>query len=91
MKIGNLGRLDPELKERGISGLLHGAKTEESVWAEFSDNPGALLEGGERIVKILQKKAEVREQSDNSNPISDEERRLFVKCRYGQNFSVRWC
>lgn len=86
MKIGNFGRLDPELKERGISGLLHGAKTEESVWAEFSDDPGALLEESERIVKTLQKKTEVRDQSDNFNPISGEERRLFVKCRYGQDF-----
>ena len=26
MKVGNIGRLDPDLKKQGISGLLHGAK-----------------------------------------------------------------
>ncbi|MFT6334543.1 MAG: putative restriction endonuclease, partial [Halioglobus sp.] len=38
MKIGNLGRLDPELKKQGIVGLKHGAKMEEIVWDEFHGN-----------------------------------------------------
>lgn len=29
MKIGNIGRLDPDLKAQGIKGLVHGAKLEE--------------------------------------------------------------
>lgn len=29
MKIGNIGRLDPDLKSQGIKGLVHGAKLEE--------------------------------------------------------------
>lgn len=28
MKIGNIGRLDPELKKKDITGLTHGAKME---------------------------------------------------------------
>lgn len=31
MKIGNIGRLDPELKKKDITGLTHGAKMEELV------------------------------------------------------------
>ena len=31
MKIGNIGRLDPELKKKNITGLTHGAKMEELV------------------------------------------------------------
>ena len=38
MKVGNFGRLDPELKQQGIVGLAHGSKPEEEVWAEFNGN-----------------------------------------------------
>lgn len=38
MKIGNFGRLDPELKKQGIVGLAHGSKLEEEVWNEFNGN-----------------------------------------------------
>lgn len=31
MKIGNIGRLDPELKKKDVTGLTHGAKMEELV------------------------------------------------------------
>ncbi len=34
MKVGNIGRLDPDLKNKGISGLVHGAKMEQEVWNE---------------------------------------------------------
>jgi len=36
MKIGNIGRLDPELQKQGIVGLKHGSKLEEEVWEEFN-------------------------------------------------------
>jgi putative restriction endonuclease len=32
MKVGNFGRLDPELKRQGIVGLSHGSKFEDEVW-----------------------------------------------------------
>ncbi len=35
MKACNIARLDSDLKDRGISGLVHGAKMEEEVWNEF--------------------------------------------------------
>src|SRR5690606_28793261 len=38
MKVGNFGRLDPELKKQGIVGLTHGSKIEEKVWEEFNGN-----------------------------------------------------
>gem|GEM_PF-4915816 len=37
-KIGNLGKLDPALKKRGITGLTNGSKLEEIIWDEFHDN-----------------------------------------------------
>lgn len=36
MKIGNLGRLDPTLKVKNISGLSNGSKMDVVVWNEFS-------------------------------------------------------
>ena len=42
MKIGNIGRLDPTLKEQNIVGLSHGSKTEEEGWNEFYNNPEKL-------------------------------------------------
>jgi putative restriction endonuclease len=32
MKVGNFGRLDPELKNHGIVGLAHGSKLDEDVF-----------------------------------------------------------
>lgn len=43
MKVGNLGRLDPKLKEKGIVGLSHGSKVEQMVWVEFYANPEQLI------------------------------------------------
>ena len=36
MKMGNIGRLDPTLARRGVSGLVNGAKMEEQVWNEYA-------------------------------------------------------
>ncbi len=44
MKIGNIGRLDPTLAEKGITGLVNGAKMEEEVWNEYVGRREALAE-----------------------------------------------
>lgn len=53
MKVGNIGRLDPDLKRRGITGLIHGAKMEEEIWEEFYDNPELLAFESEKIIAQL--------------------------------------
>lgn len=50
MKIGNIGRLDPDLRKKGISGLIHGAKMEEDVWEEFYGNPEKLAFESEKLI-----------------------------------------
>lgn len=50
MKIGNIGRLDPDLKSQGITGLVHGAKLELEVWSEFYNNPERLAYESERLI-----------------------------------------
>lgn len=37
MKMGNLGRFDPTLQKRNVSGLKHGSKKDEEVWNEFNN------------------------------------------------------
>ena len=44
MKMGNLGRFDPELIKRGIVGLQNGSKLDEIVWNEFYNNMEKLTE-----------------------------------------------
>ena len=87
MKIGNIGRLDPDLKAQGISGLVHGAKLEEDIWNEFYDNPSLLAYESERIIAELQNKP----VEESSNVIIDnipqgEERNTIIKQRINQSF-----
>lgn len=54
MKIGNLGSLDPELKKRGISGLVNGSKLDEEIWSEFNEDWDNLAFESEKILARLQ-------------------------------------
>lgn len=54
MKIGNLASLDPELKKRGISGLVNGSKLDEEIWNEFKDDWNELAFEGESALASLQ-------------------------------------
>ena len=50
LKIGNLGRLDPMLQAKGITGLTNGSKLDVIVWNEFFDNPEKLAFESEQII-----------------------------------------
>lgn len=53
MKIGNLARLDPELKKRGVSGLANGSKMDEEVWNDFNNDWNNLVFESEKIIASL--------------------------------------
>jgi putative restriction endonuclease len=53
MKIGNLGRLDPELRERGIVGLTNGSKLDVAIWNEFNGNWDELAFESEKVLAKL--------------------------------------
>jgi len=53
MKIGNFGRLDPNLRKQGISGLSHGAKIDGIIWKEFNENWDELAFESEKIIAKL--------------------------------------
>lgn len=55
LKIGNLGRFDPLLQAKGITGLVNGSKLDEEVWNDFMANPEALSYESERIIANLRK------------------------------------
>lgn len=87
MKIGNIGRLDPDLQKRGIRGLVHGAKMEENIWHEFYGNPERLAYESEKIIAELQG----RTIEENINLEFDklpegEEREVTVRQRVNQSF-----
>lgn len=92
MKIGNLGRLDPDLKKRGITGLSHGAKLEEDIWQEFGDDPDAF---NQKCLSIIAKrKLEMGLSSPEDLMVYDEcfakkvgeDRVAIIKQRVNQSF-----
>jgi putative restriction endonuclease len=84
MKIGNFGRLDPELKRQGISGLVNGSKLEEVVWDEFNGNWEKLaFESEELIAKFQNKKIEEINLQVFPEGI---ERKTIIKTRVNQSF-----
>ena len=87
MKVGNFGRLDPDLQKKGIVGLTHGSKLEELVWSEFHGNWEELAFESEKIIADFQQK--IIEES--SNIVIDDlpigiERESIVKIRVNQSF-----
>ena len=91
MKIGNLGRLDPALKERGISGLVNGSKLDEEVWNEFSSDWNGLAFESEKVIAKLQgvnirNAAKVKWFSETSSLPEGISRDAVVKVRVNQAF-----
>lgn len=87
MKVGNLGRLDPKLQERGIVGLAHGAKMEQEIWNEFYKNPDKLTYESECIIaKFAKKTLESVAGIDVNDLPEGKERFAVVKQRINQSF-----
>ncbi|KMQ70261.1 HNH endonuclease [Chryseobacterium koreense] len=87
MKVGNFGRLDPELKKQGITGLVNGSKLEEEVWNEFNGNWDKLAFDSEKLIAEFQNKTiEQIEDFDIVDLPKGEERETVIKARVNQNF-----
>ena len=84
MKVGNFGRLDPELKKQGISGLKNGSKLEEIVWDEFHGNWDELAFESEKIIAEFDGK-QIDDYASESFPEGKEIERT-VKGRVNQSF-----
>lgn len=87
MKVGNFGRLDPELKKQGITGLVHGSKMEEEVWDEFNGDWDRLAFESERLIVQFQNKTiEETDSIDLENLPKGEDRETVIRARVNQNF-----
>ena len=87
MKVGNLGRLDPKLKEKGIVGLSHGSKIERIVWEEFYANPEQFAYESECLIaKYANKSIEKSSKIDINDLQNGKERETIVKLRVNQSF-----
>jgi len=89
MKVGNFGRLDPELKKQGIVGLTHGGKLEEVVWEEFNGNWEKLAYESELLISKYTNKS--IEETINIDLSTIEikaglDKETIVKQRVNQNF-----
>jgi len=87
MKVGNFGRLDPELKKQGIIGLVNGSKLEEDIWNEFNGNWEKLaFESEELIAKFQNKKIEDIQEINLVDLPEGKERETTIKTRVNQSF-----
>ena len=87
MKVGNFGRLDPELKKQGIVGLANGSKLEENIWDEFNGNWDKLAYKSELLIaKFENKTIDERNDIDIQNIPKGEDRERIVKTRVNQSF-----
>ena len=90
MKIGNLGSLDPELRKRGISGLVNSSKMDEEIWGEFNGDWNRLAFESEKILAELQGKdiSNVVEEKlfDYSVLPEGTDRQATIKARVNQAF-----
>jgi putative restriction endonuclease len=87
MKVGNFGRLDPELKRQGITGLVHGSKLEKVVWDEFNGNWDELAFESEKLIAKLQNKTiEEVGTIDVEDLPKGGDRETIVKVRVNQSF-----
>lgn len=87
MKIGNFGRLDPELKRKGIVGLVNGSKLEEVIWGEFNGNWDELSYESEKLIAKFQNRT--IEELETINVVDlpkGGERDAIIKTRINQSF-----
>lgn len=87
MKVGNIGRLDPDLRTQGIMGLRHGAKMEEEVWNEFYGNMDNLAYESEKLVAQFSKQSIEKTANVSLDGLPyGIEREVVVKQRVNQSF-----
>lgn len=87
MKVGNFGRLDPDLRKQGIVGLGNGSKLDEVVWNEFNGNWEKLAFESEELIAKFQNKTIEESEGINLDDLTEgKERETIVKTRVNQSF-----
>jgi putative restriction endonuclease len=87
MKVGNFGRLDPELRKQGIVGLDNGSKLDEIIWNEFNGNWDKLAFESEKLIAEFQNKSIKQIETFNIEDLpKGDERESIIKARVNQSF-----
>jgi putative restriction endonuclease len=87
MKVGNFGRLDPELRKQGIVGLDNGSKLDEIIWNEFNGNWDKLAFESEKLIAEFQNKSIEQIETFNIEDLpKGDERESIIKARVNQSF-----
>ncbi len=88
-RLVNYASYDPQLKQRGISGMSHGGKKCEEYWNEFVDDREKLLYESERILAQYEgtsiEKKYKKELKDIPSGIVGDTKNCQVKIRVNQN------
>ncbi len=89
LRLVNYASYDPQLKQRGISGMVHGGKKCGEYWSEFTGNRERLLFESEQILAQLEgttiEKKYEQEIRDIPQGIVGETKVREVKTRVNQN------
>lgn len=88
-KLANFSRLDPVLAERGIKGLVNGAKGEADVWEAFWKDPEGLAFESERLFAARTGGALHGTTVPVLDLVMGTEREALVKTRVNQAFFRR--
>lgn len=87
MKIRNIGRLDPELSKKNITGLTHGAKLEKIIWDEFINNREQLIVEANKILsKFSNESYEEKFLLEFERKYANTEKDRLIKTRLNQEF-----
>lgn len=88
-RLANYASYDPQLRQKGISGMSHGGKKCEKYWNEYAKDPEKLLYESERILAqyegtSVEKKFE-KELKDIPSDIVGDTKIRQIKTRINQN------
>ena len=87
MKIGNFGSFDPELRRRGIVGLVNASQLDSQIWQEFENNWEQLAITSELLIsKLLNTSIEKSLDLDSAELPVGKDRETLIKVRVNQNF-----
>ena len=84
-KLANFARLDPALQKRQIRGAAHGAKAEEKIWNEFSDNWDSLAYESQQLLAEFMQIPPMELLAKEEFP-EGRTRDAIVKARVNQSF-----
>lgn len=86
-KVGNLAAFDPQMKARGVGGLVHTSKLDKIVWDRYFGHWDQLsIDAEVLLAKLRHKDLEESSEIDLSNLPVGSERKQEVKRRINQNF-----